>query len=53
MYINLGEEIPKQLPTHEEMSLTNGIDTPEGNELNEILGAFKDLSKVRQAQIKM
>ncbi|CAM0138407.1 hypothetical protein VKS41_002958 [Umbelopsis sp. WA50703] len=35
------------------MSLTNGIDTPEGNDLTLILGALKDLVKVRQGQIKI
>jgi hypothetical protein len=53
LYISLGEEIPSQLAPNEEMSLTNGIDTPEGNDLTLILGALKDLVKVRQGQIKM
>ncbi|KAG2182521.1 hypothetical protein INT43_007452 [Umbelopsis isabellina] len=51
--VHLGEEIPSQLRPNEEMSLTNGIDTPEGIDLTLILGALKDLVKVRQGQIKI
>lgn len=53
MYISLGEEIPRQLPASEGNGLTHGTDTTEVQYLDQMLDALKDVTKVRQGQIKM
>lgn len=53
MYINLGEEIPRNLPASEGSGLSHGAESTEVQVLDLILGALKDVTKVRQGQIRM
>jgi hypothetical protein len=53
MYINLGEEIPRHLPTMETNGLIIGADSPEEHDMDLMLAALKDVTKVRQGHIRM
>jgi hypothetical protein len=53
MYINLGEEIPRHLPSTEANGLISGEDSPEAHDMDLMLAALKDVTKVRQGHIRM
>ncbi|KAI8576586.1 hypothetical protein K450DRAFT_256332 [Umbelopsis ramanniana AG] len=53
MYINLGEEIPRHLPAMEATGLIVGADSPEEHDMDLILAALKDVTKVRQGHIRI
>lgn len=53
MYINLGEEIPRHLSSSEANGLISGEDSPEAHDMDLMLAAFKDVTKVRQGHIRM
>jgi hypothetical protein len=53
MYINLGEEIPRHLPAIEASGFISGSESPEAHDMDLMLAALKDVTKVRQGHIRM